>query len=63
MEVFNGNDPLDKDQIVNQLNIVVSKSQNKIPGVGLLTTEHRDTWGKAYEILLKGLYLIFLNYK
>ncbi|XP_023227114.1 carnitine O-acetyltransferase-like [Centruroides sculpturatus] len=54
-----GNDgaPLNERQIFSQLELVVAQSKFPKKPIGVLTTEHRDTWAKAYKRLCKCNYL------
>ncbi|MEQ2157994.1 hypothetical protein GOODEAATRI_007596 [Goodea atripinnis] len=58
--------PLTVDQITMQLEKIWNSSlqTNKEP-IGILTSQHRNTWGKAYNNLIKALFipdvLIFVN--
>lgn len=45
--------PLSVDQIFNQLQKVVEMSKNPSTPVGILTSENRNTWAKAYNHLVK----------
>ncbi|XP_063424764.1 carnitine O-acetyltransferase-like [Mytilus trossulus] len=45
--------PLSVDQIYNQLQKVVDMSKNSSTPVGILTSENRNTWAKAYNHLVK----------
>lgn len=45
--------PLNVDQIYSQLQSVMEQSQETGVPVGILTTEHRDTWAQAYSALTK----------
>lgn len=45
--------PLNESQLLAQLQVVVSQSQHVKNPIGILTTEHRDTWAKAYKRLCK----------
>lgn len=47
---------LNEDQIIQQLKTVVdlSSSPNN-EGIGILTSENRDSWAKAYQLLVKGM--------
>ena len=47
--------PLTVDQIYMQLEKIWNSSlqTNKEP-IGILTSQHRNTWGKAYNNLIKG---------
>ncbi|XP_076091347.1 carnitine O-acetyltransferase-like [Mytilus galloprovincialis] len=45
--------PLSVDQIYNQLQKVVEMSKNSSTPVGILTSENRNTWAKAYNHLVK----------
>ncbi|XP_067001484.2 carnitine O-acetyltransferase isoform X2 [Anabrus simplex] len=44
---------LSEEQVVTQLCEVMSSSPPPSPPVGVLTTENRNTWGKAYKALTK----------
>lgn len=41
-------------QLVQQLESIVKSSEKKAPEIGVLTTENRNAWGKAYQELVKG---------
>lgn len=60
LDVYNSDDtPLTVDQLYMQLEKIWNSSlqTNKEP-IGILTSNHRNTWGKAYNNLIKGdLYL------
>lgn len=45
--------PYDEHQILEQLRQVVNMSPSSGAGVGVLTTEHRDNWAKAFKHLCK----------
>uniref|UniRef100_A0A7N9ALS9 Carnitine O-acetyltransferase n=1 Tax=Mastacembelus armatus TaxID=205130 RepID=A0A7N9ALS9_9TELE len=55
LDVYNSNgSPLTADQLCVQLNRIYSSSlQTNIEPVGILTTLHRDSWGKAHISLIK----------
>lgn len=56
LDVYNSDgSPLTVDQIYVQLEKIWNSSlqTNKEP-VGILTSNHRNTWGKAYNNLIKG---------
>lgn len=56
LDVYNSdNTPLTVDQIHMQLEKIWNSSlqTNKEP-IGILTSQHRNTWGKAYNNLIKG---------
>jgi len=56
LDVYNSDgSPLTVDQIYVQLEKIwnTSLQTNKEP-VGILTSNHRNTWGKAYNNLIKG---------
>jgi hypothetical protein len=38
------------------LKAVVNASQKPAEAVGILTSEHRDTWAKVYSDLMKGVF-------
>lgn len=46
---------LNEEQIVQQLKKVIElSSRPNNQGIGILTSENRDTWAKAYDLLAKG---------
>lgn len=49
---------LNEDQITEQLKKVIdlSCSPNN-EGIGILTSENRDNWAKAYQLLAKGTHI------
>lgn len=48
---------LNEDQIVQQLQKVVEMAKTPAQaGIGILTSENRNAWSKAYDILIKGKY-------
>nr|XP_011435097.2 carnitine O-acetyltransferase isoform X2 [Crassostrea gigas] len=47
------NQPLGTEQIYEQLKNIVNQSNEPDVPVGLLTTENRNKWAKAYELLAK----------
>lgn len=56
LDVYNSDgSPLTVDQIYVQLEKIWNSSlqTNKEP-IGILTSQHRNTWGKAYNNLIKG---------
>ncbi|XP_072228709.1 carnitine O-acetyltransferase [Leuresthes tenuis] len=55
LDVYNSDGtPLTEDQICDQLERICSASQEgNVEPVGILTTQHRDSWGKAYLELIK----------
>ena len=56
LDVYNSDGtPLTVDQIYMQLEKIWNSSlqTNKEP-IGILTSQHRNTWGKAYNNLIKG---------
>lgn len=64
LDVYNSDStPLTVDQLYMQLEKIWNSSlqTNKEP-IGILTSNHRNTWGKAYNNLIKGnLYLLCLT--
>lgn len=50
------NQPLGTEQIYEQLNNIMNQSNEPDAPVGLLTTENRNKWAKAYELLAKGMH-------
>lgn len=56
LDVYNSDgSPLTVDQLYMQLEKIWNSSlqTNKEP-IGILTSQHRNTWGKAYNNLIKG---------
>lgn len=46
---------LNENQIIEQLEYVIKQSATPTKkGIGILTSENRDTWAKAYQLLIKG---------
>lgn len=56
LDVYNSDGtPLTADQLGIQLERICSASPpSDSEPVGILTTQHRDSWGKAYVRLIKG---------
>jgi len=46
---------LSPGKILAQLKTVVKASQKPVEPVGILTSEHRDTWAEVYRDLVKGV--------
>jgi len=51
VNVYGNNGPLSRGQLLAQLKDCISNSKQVAPAVGILTSEHRDNWGKAHELL------------
>lgn len=45
---------LSENQLIEQLLLIIRRSENADVPVGVLTSEHRDTLAPAYENLIKG---------
>lgn len=63
LDVYNSDGtPLTVDQLYMQLEKIWNSSlqTNKEP-IGILTSQHRNTWGKAYNNLIKGEQRNFLS--
>jgi carnitine O-acetyltransferase len=43
-------------KLLEQLKAVVEASPKPAEAVGILTSEHRDTWAEVYSELVKGVY-------
>lgn len=56
LDVYNSDGtPLSADQLCTQLERICHASlQNDVEPVGILTTQHRDSWGRAYAHLIEG---------
>ena len=50
---------LHRKQIVAQLRNIVERSTHAAKPVGILTTQNRNVWGKAYKKLRKSEFLVF----
>ncbi|CAN9504742.1 unnamed protein product [Ophioblennius macclurei] len=55
LEVYHSDgSPLTADQLCTQLEKICEASpQTSAPPIGILTTQHRDSWGKAYNNLIR----------
>lgn len=42
------------NQIIHQLEIILTESEMIGPAVGILTSDNRDNWSKAFQELVKG---------
>uniref|UniRef100_A0A1E1X2A9 Putative carnitine o-acyltransferase cpt2/yat1 n=1 Tax=Amblyomma aureolatum TaxID=187763 RepID=A0A1E1X2A9_9ACAR len=52
LDVYDGQgNPYNEHQILQQLHHVVNMSTSAGAGIGILTTEHRDVWAKAFDEL------------
>lgn len=52
------NKPPSEKQLFDQLENIVKSSEKKAPEIGVLTTDNRNAWGKAYQELIKGILFI-----
>lgn len=48
---------LNVEDIYDNLLAIVESSLEKVIPVGILTSEHRDTWAQSYQILEKGEFI------
>lgn len=50
---------LNEDQITQQLKNVIDQSSSlNNEGIGILTSENRDSWAQAYQMLSKGTHAV-----
>lgn len=55
LSVYNNDgSPLTIEQLEEQLNKIVDASTQRDVGVGMLTSDGRNNWGRAAKILMKG---------
>lgn len=55
LSVYNNDgSPLTIEQLEEQLNKIVDASTQRDVGVGILTSDGRNNWGRAAKILMKG---------
>jgi Choline/Carnitine o-acyltransferase. len=47
---------ISSSKLLEHLKKVVEASQKPAEAVGILTSEHRDTWAEVYSELVKGVY-------
>ncbi|UYV77451.1 CRAT [Cordylochernes scorpioides] len=47
-------DPLTEGELLHQLKDIEANSKHAQAPIGVLTTEHRDRWAKAYKTLCRG---------
>jgi carnitine O-acetyltransferase len=52
--INNFGQPLNVTEIVSALQEIVEQSEEMGPPVGILTTDNRNNWGKAYQDLILG---------
>jgi carnitine O-acetyltransferase len=52
----NNGEIISPGKLLGQLKAVVKASQKPTEPVGILTSEHRDTWAEVYSDLVKGVY-------
>jgi hypothetical protein len=48
---------LNVTEIVSALQEIVEQSEEMGPPVGILTTDNRNNWGKAYQDLILGFFI------
>ncbi|KAI4464457.1 carnitine o-acyltransferase [Holotrichia oblita] len=54
VELFGNNgEVISEKQLFNQLQTILEQSVTPAAPIGILTTDHRDNWGKAYQLLIK----------
>lgn len=55
LEVMNNNGEIPSlNQLIHQLEIILSESEMIGPAVGILSSDNRDNWSKGFQELVKG---------
>lgn len=56
VELFGDNGQLiSEQQVLQQLHDIIEQSVSPATPIGILTTDHRDNWGQAYQHLIQGI--------
>ncbi|CAH1109108.1 unnamed protein product [Psylliodes chrysocephalus] len=54
LDILNKNGELpSENELIDELSIIITKSEDPGPSIGVLTSENRDTWSQAYAELIK----------
>lgn len=48
------------NQLISHLEVILKESEVIGPAIGILSSENRDAWSKAFEELIKGIKLLCL---
>lgn len=56
LEVVNNNGELPSlDQLIHQLDLILTESEVIGPAIGILSSDNRDNWSTAFQELIKGV--------